>query len=665
METVDQGTSSTVWSRIGALTASSGGITEIVSETTPPVGRVFKCLDTGTGNSLFSNIIYSENVVVSGKANGVPIPVTETLTSANLRFASQLIVGNWYKVETLDNEEEEETDWFTIGALIGNESAPPVGRVFKCLNTGTGTGIATFSNLIYSENVKGEVSITNTSTTPVYVTNVTEGTVIVSGKANAVPVPVSLSTDASVKVTNVTGESVAVTEILASANLRLASQLIVGNWYKVEIVGNILNDFLSEKANWITIGALNFWEFPTVPPVGRVFKCLAIVTYAGYSRYSNIIYSENVVVSGSPWGVPVPVSGINGVPVPVSGTVTVTGINGVPVPVTEILASANLRLASQLIVGNWYKVETVDDQTATSVWNTIGALIGTELVPPVGRVFKCLATVTFTGTTVTTFGGDSRFSNIIYSENVNVKENVDPYLQISKGLINGSKPVFVSGININIESQGVWGGVGDYVDIVSDWVSDTPLGIGAHTLSITGLNQDYDEVTETINMNGTTKVRTTNRYQIIHKMTVLEAGSAGINVGTISSQRADSTLWAGATLTGVVGPHIVIGSNESQSCIYQVPNGHTLYLCNYKVGSNKVTQLTGQAVHSFLAKPFEGVYNLKESTATNIYSNSAYRPFNPPMKIVQKTTIKLQSKTDYEGMECYGSFNGVLVKNSI
>ena len=89
--------------------------------------------------------------------------------------------------------------------------------------------------------------------------------------------------------------------------------------------------------------------------------------------------------------------------------------------------------------------------------------------------------------------------------------------------------------------------------------------------------------------------------------------------------------------------------------------GYTLYLCNYKVGSNR----GGQAVHSFLAKPFGGVYNLKESTPTNVNCNFAYIPFNPPMPIVEKTTIKLQSLVNTPGMECYGSFNGVLVKNPI
>ena len=131
-------------------------------------------------------------------------------------------------------------------------------------------------------------------------------------------------------------------------------------------------------------------------------------------------------------------------------------------------------------------------------------------------------------------------------------------------------------------------------------------------------------------------------------MIVLTAGSSDTAVGTIIS------TWTGGGTP--VGPNIVIGANESQAAIYQVPAGYTLYVTNFTVGSNA----GGQSVHSLMAKPLGGVYNLKQSMPSNVNSNNGFKTFNPPMKFIEKTTIKLQSKVD-AAEENYGSFDGVLV----
>ena len=46
-------------------------------------------------------------------------------------------------------------------------------------------------------------------------------------------------------------------------------------------------------------------------------------------------------------------------------------------------------LASELIVVNWFKVESLGN-TIGAVWNQMGAIIGGESNPPIGRVFKCI-----------------------------------------------------------------------------------------------------------------------------------------------------------------------------------------------------------------------------------------------------------------------------------
>jgi hypothetical protein len=248
----------------------------------------------------------------------------------------------------------------------------------------------------------------------------------------------------------------------------------------------------------------------------------------------------------------------------------------------------------------------------------------------------------------------------------------DPYLEISKLSITGSKPVFLAGYNTISQTnfmEDLWGSspqfwtpptVATTVSIVSASATDTSAGTGARTVKVIGLNASYAEVSETVIMNGTTPVITTNSYFIIHNLIVLTAGSTGKTAGIIS------TVWTGGGTP--IGPNILASGsftasqNSSQSCIYQVPAGNTLYITNYKVGSH----FGGTATFNLTAQPFGGVFNCVENAFTNVYGEFAYRAINPPMRFTEKTTIKFQTGVNLggsAGIECSGSIDGVLVTN--
>ena len=76
----------------------------------------------------------------------------------------------------------------------------------------------------------------------------------------------------------------------------------------------------------------------------------------------------------------------------ITGDVTVSG----NVISTPALLPAQLR-HMPLVVGHWYQVASAGD-TPGAVWNEIGAIVGSESVPPVGRQFQCLYAGYGTGT---------------------------------------------------------------------------------------------------------------------------------------------------------------------------------------------------------------------------------------------------------------------------
>ena len=240
---------------------------------------------------------------------------------------------------------------------------------------------------------------------------------------------------------------------------------------------------------------------------------------------------------------------------------------------------------------------------------------------------------------------------------------VDPYLQISKSLVSGSSPVYISGENpavVKDTIEDLWGSsvaswipptIATTVNIVSNSIADTASGTGARAISISGLDGSYNQVSEVLTLNGTTNVATTLSYRIIHKMVVIYAGSGNTAAGTISS------VWTGGGTP--VGPNIVLGQNSSQSCIYQVPVGYSLYITNYKIGSHD----GGKASGFLMAKPLNGVYNCIEICPTNVYLCAVIREFQPPMKILQYTTIKFQTTVNTVLMQSFGSIDGILVLN--
>ncbi len=81
-----------------------------------------------------SDVIVGGVVDVSGNVISTP-----ALLPAQLRHMP-LVVGHWYQVASAGDTPG--AVWNEMGAIVGSESAPPVGRQFQCLYAGYGTGTA-------------------------------------------------------------------------------------------------------------------------------------------------------------------------------------------------------------------------------------------------------------------------------------------------------------------------------------------------------------------------------------------------------------------------------------------------------------------------------------------------------------------------------------------
>lgn len=110
------------------------------------------------------------------------------------------------------------------------------------------------------------------------------------------------------------------------------------------------------------------------------------------------------------------------------------------------------------------------------------------------------------------------------------------------------------------------------MDIASSSANDTSAGTGARTVYIEGLDGDYLAASETVTLNGTSDVTTTNSYIRVHRMYVATAGSGNGAAGTITATASSSAVTQ-AQMTGE--------DNQTLQAIYTVPANKCLIFREY------------------------------------------------------------------------------------
>src|SRR6056300_1531819 len=168
-------------------------------------------------------------------------------------------------------------------------------------------------------------------------------------------------------------------------------------------------------------------------------------------------------------------------------------------------------------------------------------------------------------------------------------DDIPFYLAVQQGKVPGYTMVNKFGYNPSIGSlafETIWETGDNYpwqstavtVDVVSDDTNDDVAGTGARTLKIQGLDGSYNLAEETVDMDGTTTVTTTQTFLRVFRMSVETAGSSGNNVGNIS-----------VTYTGGsdVAATITAGNGQTLMAVYTIPAGKTGYVVAMNFGSGK------------------------------------------------------------------------------
>lgn len=233
-------------------------------------------------------------------------------------------------------------------------------------------------------------------------------------------------------------------------------------------------------------------------------------------------------------------------------------------------------------------------------------------------------------------------------------------LQVSRGQIQGHSSVTVFGYNPDLDTseESIWpdGGTvphpaaASVLAIASTSTDDdgSPAGTGARTVFIEGLDGSYNVVSETVILNGTTNVSTTNSYLYVNQFYVATVGSGGANAGDITA-KVSTTLY----------DMILTGYNQRTTAHYCVPAGYTGYMVTGVITTGQATGST--SVTAFLKQHGpDGILRVGAVSALN--NGSVQYDFDPAYVIPEKCCVGASAIGTAANNSVSAFFNIVLIK---
>ena len=231
------------------------------------------------------------------------------------------------------------------------------------------------------------------------------------------------------------------------------------------------------------------------------------------------------------------------------------------------------------------------------------------------------------------------------------KDRPTPHLfhDIVKGNMWDTRPLNIFGFNRTIGTafETIWDDGGNYTFPTSAVTMDVVSTSGSDTMDvlISGLDANYAEISETVTLTGTVAVTTSASFLRINSAIIL----AGSNVGDISISN-------GGTKYGFIGATL----GTTQSSVYTVPAGHSLYLLRIDVCSGTNNGQKYLTFRNVVTTSAGRTLRVAEATfATSQVSFDRQVPF----KIGEKSDFHFEAKSSSAENEVSIFLEAILVKD--
>jgi hypothetical protein len=232
-------------------------------------------------------------------------------------------------------------------------------------------------------------------------------------------------------------------------------------------------------------------------------------------------------------------------------------------------------------------------------------------------------------------------------------------LQVARNQIYGHQQVNIFGYQASVTTTSipVWENATAYTYITSastlTLVSTSASDDTVAKVLISGLDSGFNQISETLQMNGVTGVTTLNSYYRVNSLVLISAGTGQTtNVGVITLKQSSNVV-----------AQINAGIGKSQSTVYTVPAGNTFYLDLAEV--NTSNSYTGSTIVTYKVQAINNTTGVKfvvlQQPFVSIYT--AQRQANPFL-YAEKTDIQWQLVTSTGTISAGVIITGKLIQNN-
>lgn len=240
-------------------------------------------------------------------------------------------------------------------------------------------------------------------------------------------------------------------------------------------------------------------------------------------------------------------------------------------------------------------------------------------------------------------------------------------LQVSRGQIAFHRNVTVFGFNADVDTTQVtvwplpslitFPAAPLQMTVSSSSANDTSNGTGARTIVVEGLDANYNEVSETVTMNGQTAVTMTAFLIRVNYAYVATAGSGNGAAGDIYIGTGTVTAGVPATTYDI----IKFDYNTTITGSWTIPAGYTAYVSQGLFSSGQAggsSQVQGRLLT-------RGTDNIRRTAALTTLNNGvADYVFEYPLAVSEKTTIEATAIGSSNNNSVSSMFILLLVANS-
>lgn len=229
-------------------------------------------------------------------------------------------------------------------------------------------------------------------------------------------------------------------------------------------------------------------------------------------------------------------------------------------------------------------------------------------------------------------------------------------LQVSRGQITLHYKLHKFGFNSLVQDieETIWdvGGLYAYPSSAVKMTATSTDGANDEDVQVTiqGLDADYNELSETVTLDGTGVAETNSFF-----LRVFRAFIAG-------SQEPSGTI--NITNTGTTYARITLGENQTLMAVWTVPAGYTAYMLQ-----NNTTCYTEQnnkfGITRLVTREPDGVFRTQDKHTVVLSQNVVNYPI--PKAIPEKTDIEMRAiaSSSNANLQVSASFDIVYIKNEV